>query len=66
MAEIILKVSGMSCQHCKNTVEKALLGLKGVERVQVNLEEGKVAVAGSTSYPQLVKAIEEAGYKVVR
>lgn len=65
MKQTILKVNGMSCNHCKNAVEKAVKSISDVESVQVNLELGQVVVEGSANYGRLVKAIEEAGYEVV-
>jgi len=62
-----LKVEGMSCQHCKMAVEKALKNLNGVSETEVNIESGLVSVAYDSSlvqYLQLVEAIEEAGYSV--
>jgi copper chaperone CopZ len=56
----------MSCNHCKNTVEKAVRSVSGVESVEVSLEQGQVVVTGSAHRDQLIKAIEEAGYDVVR
>lgn len=66
MEKILLKVNGMSCNHCKNTVEKAVKSISGVESVEVNLEQGQVVVKGSAHQDELIKAIEEAGYDVVR
>jgi Cu+-exporting ATPase len=65
MKQTILKVNGMSCNHCKNAVEKAVKSISGVESVQVNLDQGQVVVEGSAGYDRLVKAIEEAGYEVI-
>ncbi|HAA34096.1 MAG TPA: hypothetical protein DCD97_02160 [Firmicutes bacterium] len=56
----------MSCNHCKNTVEKAVKSVGGVESVEVSLEQGQVVVKGSAPRDQLIKAIEEAGYDVVQ
>ncbi|NIQ01458.1 MAG: copper ion binding protein, partial [Nitrospinaceae bacterium] len=39
-----LKVEGMSCDHCVQTIQKALGKLPGVDKVQVNLEGKEVAV----------------------
>lgn len=66
MEQILLKVKNMSCNHCKNTVEKAVKSVGGVESVEVSLEQGQVVVTGSAHRDQLIKAIEEAGYDVVR
>ncbi len=65
MDKAILKVEGMSCNHCKMAVEKALKGINGVENVQVNLDKKEVVVTGSASRDHLAKAIKEAGYDVI-
>lgn len=59
---IQLKVEGMSCQHCKASVEKALKEVPGVSDVDVSLEDGFAVVRGSSGVEQLLKALEEAGY----
>lgn len=65
MSELLIKVEGMSCNHCKTAVEKALNAVSGVERVQVNLDKKEVLVAGSAGRNDVVNAIKEAGYSVV-
>lgn len=40
--EIVVK--GMTCDHCKNSVEKAVLGLPGVLAASANVEKGLLAV----------------------
>jgi copper chaperone len=57
-----LKVEGMSCNHCKASVEKALKSVAGVENAEVNLQEGKAKVYGSANVEQLVAAVQEEGY----
>jgi copper chaperone len=68
MAEkIVLNVSGMTCNHCKMKVEKALKTLDGVEDVQINLEDGTADVSfdsGKVSADDLKAAIGDAGYEV--
>lgn len=62
MKNIELKVEGMSCGHCKASVEKALKGVSGVEKVEVYLQEGKALVEGSAPVDKLIEAIQEEGY----
>lgn len=57
-----LKVTGMTCNHCKMHVEKALSAVPGAESVQVDLAKGEAVVSGSADRVALVKAVEEAGY----
>lgn len=63
-----IKVMGMTCQHCKVAVEKAVQN-EGVNEVEVNLTEGTVRVVydeKKISRQQIEKSIEESGYEVKR
>ena len=62
---IVLKIEGMTCGHCKSSVEKALLKVPGVTQAEVDLTHKQVVVIGSTDRLILAKAVEEAGYKVI-
>lgn len=66
MEKMDLKIRGMSCGHCKMAVEKALLGVEGVESADVDLEEGKADIAydpAKASVESMKKAIVDAGYE---
>ncbi|HZK84017.1 MAG TPA: cation transporter [Desulfosporosinus sp.] len=65
MSQIILKVKGMTCNHCKMRAEKALQGVKGVESVKVDLAAKEAVVIGDAEREKLVKAVVDAGYSVV-
>lgn len=68
IAEEVLKVEGMSCNHCKMAVEKAVKSLSGVSGAAVDLEGGTVRVTydpGAADREKIAKAIGQAGYKVV-
>lgn len=65
MNETVLKVEGMTCNHCKMRVEKALKEVPGVTGVRVDLAKKEAVVAGSPERAAMVHAIDEAGYKVV-
>ena len=62
---IVLNVEGMTCASCVAHVEKALKKVPGVADVQVNLatEQAKIDHSG-TAVPELVQAVEKAGYTV--
>jgi copper chaperone CopZ len=62
MSQTTLKVEGMTCNHCKMHVEKALRGVNGVGDAQVDLAKGEAVVSGDASREDLVKAVVEAGY----
>ena len=59
---IELNVSGMTCGHCKAAVEKALMGVAGVERAEVDLEAGTARVQGDAAPGALIEAVKEEGY----
>lgn len=63
MDNIELKVEGMSCGHCKTSVEKALKSVAGVEQVEVFLQEGRAVIKGNAPVDQLVAAVQEEGYQ---
>lgn len=66
--QITLKVQGMTCDHCKRSVEKALETLGGVEKVAVDLAAGEAVVTydpGRVTVEELKKAVTQAGYDVV-
>ena len=66
MNQIVLKVEGMTCGHCKKRVEEALEALEGVKG-EVSLEEKQVTISypDEVSIKDLKDAIQAAGYEVV-
>ncbi|OZU88600.1 copper-binding protein [Virgibacillus indicus] len=63
-----LDVKGMTCGHCKMSVEGALNGLEGVSAVEVDLNSGKVEVTydeTKASLENMKEAVEDQGYDVV-
>ncbi len=68
MLEITLDVEGMTCHHCKMTVEKAVKALDGIHSAEVNLEEKNVTIhydQKKVDIPHIKEAIENSGYHVV-
>jgi copper chaperone CopZ len=65
LSETVLKIEGMTCMHCKASVEKAIKGVSGVTGVQVDLAKNEAVVTGSAEMSDMVKAVDVAGYKVV-
>ncbi len=57
-----LKVEGMTCNHCKTSVEKALKSVAGVENAEVNLQAGTAKVEGNAPMDKLIEAVQEEGY----
>ncbi|RMG02661.1 MAG: copper chaperone [Nitrospirae bacterium] len=66
MAELNLKIDGMSCQHCVMRVKKAIDGIDGVSASDVSIGAAKVAYDESkTDADTISKAVENAGYRVL-
>lgn len=59
-------VEGMHCMHCAKKVEDSLKKLKGVKKVDVELETGKVVITSKAEIDDasINLAIENLGYKV--
>ena len=64
--ELRLPVGGMTCASCVRRVEKALLGVDGVQAASVNLatETATVQASPAVSAQRLVAAVRQAGYEV--
>lgn len=61
----IISISGMSCQHCVDHVEKALKGLNGVSGVKVNLKKNQAELkADAIDDAAISAAVADAGYQV--
>lgn len=63
--EMIIKIEGMMCPHCRAHVEKALKAVAGVESVEVSLENKCATVTGSADMDACKKAVTDAGYTVI-
>lgn len=60
---IVLRVRGMSCQHCAEAVRSGLLELPGVRDVRVSLKDGRVEVDGTVENPaSLIDVVSLLGY----
>jgi copper chaperone len=64
----VIKVMGMSCDHCVQTITKAVEGISGVAGVQVNLDNKAVTVdfeENQTDLKTISDKITEVGFEVV-
>jgi Cu+-exporting ATPase len=67
--EVIFEVRGMTCASCVGRVERALTKVPGVLEANVNLANERATVeclAGEVEPRELEKAVEGAGYGVIR
>lgn len=66
MKKETIQVDGMTCNHCKASVEGALNNVKGVSKAKVDLDANNVAVEFNDSevtVEKLKEEIEEQGYE---
>jgi len=67
MEQSILKVDGMSCEHCVKAITKAVGTLPSVSNVSVDLNAKTVTVqhGSELSLDNLKNEIEEQGYDII-
>jgi copper chaperone len=66
METATLKVNGMTCSGCVNSVKKVLTAIDGVQGVDVSLEKSQATIvydATRARPAQFKTAIEDAGYE---
>lgn len=61
----IIKIKGMSCQHCVASVTTALNQIPGISNVRVNLERGEAEFDGEVAAADVQKAIVTIGFEVI-
>ena len=61
-----VSIEGMTCDHCKMHVEKALSAIDGVTKVEVSLENKNAVIESNKEIEdsKIKEAVEEAGYTV--
>lgn len=65
--KIVLNVEGMSCNHCVNSVKKAVGAIDGVASVDVSLDDKTVTIdydLKKVKVEDIKLAIEDEGYTV--
>lgn len=67
MKQITLLVPGISCGHCKSSIEGAVASIDGVARVEVSVIERTVDVEydpAQLDLAAIVSAIDDQGFEV--
>ncbi len=64
--DVLIKVDGMSCNHCKMSVENAALSVESVKNAVVNLKEKELVVSFSGNENEIIgsvkSVVKEAGF----
>ncbi|AOX99101.1 heavy-metal-associated domain-containing protein [Jeongeupia sp. USM3] len=69
MEHIEIRIDGMSCGGCVASVTRALQAVDGVKTVSVTLDPPQARVdfdAADTDAAEIERAVEDAGYDVIR
>jgi uncharacterized membrane protein YraQ (UPF0718 family)/copper chaperone CopZ len=62
--DMVVKVQGMTCNHCKASVESNLSQIAGVDAVSANVQSGRVTLSGSAiDLDQVQKVVDSLGYQ---
>lgn len=62
-----IKINGMNCMHCVKAVKESLGEVKGINKVEVSLENKQAIVnlENEVSNEQIIEAIDDAGFEVI-
>lgn len=63
----IVKIEGMSCEHCANKVKNAFMNIDGIKGVKVNLSKKEAIISsGNKLDKDMIKnLIENLDYKLI-
>ena len=62
MSKIMIKIEGMSCDHCKMSVERTLSQIEGINSFSVSLEKGEAEISGNPDINEVISEINNLGY----
>ena len=68
MQTTTIKIDGMTCMGCVNSVKNVLEEISGVSKVEVSLEQAQATIlydADKTNDDQFKEVIEDAGFDIV-
>lgn len=68
MENVVLKIDGMTCSGCVNSIQNALYRQDGVNKAVARVDEGVVTVEFDPAIIKrdgLVRAIADAGFDVI-
>ena len=57
-----IEVENIKCGGCANTIEKAMLKVKNVDQVKINLENNTIVIIGEANRIEIITRLAELGY----
>ena len=62
-----INVSGMTCNHCKQSVIETVLSIQNVTDVNVDLNSGDVFISGENiNIEEVYSSVEKIGFKIIK
>lgn len=61
-AERVFIVTGMHCNHCRNSVLRIVGNLPGVDSVEVDLQSGRMSISGTADKESIIQAVDALGF----
>lgn len=58
-----VKIKGMSCQHCVESVTKTLSAIPGIAHVKVDLANGEASYEGDIDIEKVREMIKKIGFQ---
>lgn len=55
-------VTGMHCNHCRNSVLRTVGNLPGVDSVEVDLQSGRMTISGTAGEEAIIQAVDALGF----
>lgn len=60
--ERVFIVTGMHCNHCRNSVLRTVGNLPGVDSVEVDLQSGRMTISGTAGEEAIIQAVDALGF----
>ena len=60
--ERVFIVTGMHCNHCRNSVLRIVGNLPGVDSVEVDLPSGRMSISGTADKESIIQAVDALGF----
>ena len=63
---VVIRIEGMHCHKCEQTIRKSLTAHPGVHEVEVDFNSGQASILfdrGSVSVKELMESVNSAGYR---
>ena len=64
----LIRIDGMHCHKCENSIQKSVGALPGVHEVEVDFASGQASILfdqTKVSVPDLMRAVNQAGYQAM-